>query len=92
MTKVSRSKARRWNTSTDRLPPCGTQLTRPVRRCLPPVLGVSLESPVTEEVLLLREEMANMAWRSNVWWKVGLEDRLTGSGAAQWLARLCAIS
>ena len=29
---------------------------------LPPVLGVSLESPAVEEVLFLRDEMANMAW------------------------------
>jgi hypothetical protein len=29
---------------------------------LPPVLGQSLEAPSLEEVLLLRDEMANMAW------------------------------
>jgi hypothetical protein len=29
---------------------------------LPPVLGTSLESPPIEEVLFLRDEMANMAW------------------------------
>ena len=29
---------------------------------LPPVLGVSLESAAVEEVLFLRDEMANMAW------------------------------
>ena len=29
---------------------------------LPPVLGTSLESTAIEEVLLLRDEMANMAW------------------------------
>jgi len=29
---------------------------------LPPVLGVGLESAVVEDVLLLRDEMANMAW------------------------------
>src|SRR5262249_23537458 len=29
---------------------------------LPPVLGMSLEGTTLEEVLLLRDEMANMAW------------------------------
>jgi len=29
---------------------------------LPPALGMSLEGPTLEEVLLLRDEMANMAW------------------------------
>jgi len=29
---------------------------------LPPALGLSLEAPPLEEVLLLRDEMANMAW------------------------------
>lgn len=29
---------------------------------LPPALGLSLEAPALEEVLLLRDEMANMAW------------------------------
>ena len=29
---------------------------------LPPTLGTSLESPAVEDVLLIRDEMANMAW------------------------------
>lgn len=39
-----------------------TQLETHVDLFLPPTLGTSLNGPVLEEILFLRDEMANMAW------------------------------
>ena len=46
----------------DRRPVVGVARPSPDALLLPPALGTSLHSPPLEDVLLLRDEMANMAW------------------------------
>ena len=48
--------------ATDRRSGAGAPRAVPDALFLPPTLGRSLQGPVLEDVLLLRDEMANMAW------------------------------
>jgi hypothetical protein len=48
--------------SPDRRATAGTARTAPDALFLPPTLGSSLQGAAIEEVLFLRDEMANMAW------------------------------
>ena len=48
--------------ATDRRPVAGTARPVPDAFFLPPTLGKSLHGPLLEDILVLRDEMANMAW------------------------------
>lgn len=83
--------------SLERRPVVGERRSVPVGLFLPPTLGTSLHGPAIEEVVFLRDEMANMAWaverlvegplgrpinRSEAYFRSRQKTAVSGSGSA----------
>mgnify|MGYP003584575558 CR=1 FL=1 len=83
--------------SLDRRPVVGKRRSVPVDLFLPPTLGTSLHGSAIEEVVFLRDEMANMAWaverlvegplggplnRSEAYFRSRQKTAVSGSGSA----------